>query len=247
MRSLRLLLLILVTVVFAMCGRNRGTQNMQAGAVENKFDVIEVLQTNQYTYLQVLEGMDIKWVAVPKQEVAKGATYFYDSALEMHNFHSKELDRTFELIYFVNSISNSSLTHVHPPVGNAAHSGKAGAEVHSDIHLEKSADELTIAKIFENPGDYAGKEVEIRGVVVKINEGIMGTNWIHIQDGTVGNGKFDLTITCDDVPQLNQEASFRGIVTLNKDFGSGYFYEVIMENAFHVDKWKTGDPAVSVH
>jgi hypothetical protein len=247
MRSLRLLVLVLASVVFTMCGSNRGNQNIQAGTADNKFDVIEVLQTNQYTYLQVLEGVDIKWVAVPKQEISKGATYYYDSALEMQQFHSKELDRTFEVIYFVNNISNSSLTHAHPPVGSAAHSGKTGAEIHSDIHVEKSADELTIARIFENPADFSGKEVEIRGVVVKINEGIMGTNWIHIQDGTVGNGKFDLTITCDDLPQLNQEASFRGIIAVNKDFGAGYFYDVIMENAFHIDKWRGENPAAAVH
>lgn len=243
MRYLKLLALIFTAVVFAMCGGNKGGQAVQSDLSANKFEVIEVVQTNQYTYLQVLEGSEIRWVAVTRQDIAKGETFYYDSALPMNNFHSKELDRTFDVIFFVNSISKSAPGGAIMPGSISGHSGNTGAEIHTDIHIEKKEGELTIARIFENPEEYSGKEIEIRGVVVKINEGIMGTNWIHIQDGTTGNGKFDLTITCDDIPQLNKEATFKGIITLNKDFGSGYFYDVIMEHAFHVDKWNSGPAA----
>lgn len=243
MRYLKLLTLIIAAVIFTMCGGNRGGQAVQSDDSAKKFDVIEVVQTNQYTYLQVLEANEIRWVAVTRQEIGKGETYYYDSALPMSNFHSKELDRTFEVIYFVNNISKTATQGTLMPGSASGHSGKTGSEIHSDIHVEKKEGELTIAQIFENPEEYSGKEIEIKGVVVKINEGIMGTNWIHIQDGTTGNGKFDLTITSDDIPQLNREASFKGIITLNKDFGSGYFYDVIMEHAFHVDKWNSGPAA----
>jgi len=73
--------------------------------------------------------------------------------------------------------------------------------------------------------------VEIRGIVVKVNEQVMGKNWIHIQDGTSDNGNFDLTITSADLPKLNDEITVKGKIILNKDFGYGYTYEVIMEDA----------------
>jgi hypothetical protein len=243
MKYLKLFGLFFSALLFTMCGSNKGNQVAQDDSSSNKFDVIEVVQANQYTYIQVLEGSEIKWMAVTRQEISKGETYFYDSALPMNNFHSKELDRTFEVIYFVNTISKTAASQGVVPGGGAMHSGKAGAEMHTEIQITKAEGEITIAQIFENPEAFSGKEIEIRGVVVKINEGIMGTNWIHLQDGTTGNGKFDLTITCDDLPQLNQEAGFKGIITLNKDFGAGYVYDVIMEHALHTDKWNSGPAA----
>lgn len=59
----------------------------------------------------------------------------------------------------------------------------------------------------------------------------MGKNWIHIQDGTKHNTSFDLTITTQNLPALNDEVTFKGTIMVNKDFGAGYFYDVIMENA----------------
>ncbi len=230
MHLMRLLVIVMMAFVFSMCGGNKSNQVGQNTSA-NKFDVIEVLQTSQYTYLQVLENLDVRWVAIPKQEVKVGDSYYYDSALEMNSFTSKELDRTFEVIYFVNNISKTPLDATHMGGVSPAHSGKVKTEEKSNIILSKADNEVTVAQIFENSEAFSGKETQIRGIVVKINEGVMGTNWIHIQDGTSGNGNFDLTITSQDLPRLNEEATFKGSITLKKDFGAGYFYEVIMENA----------------
>lgn len=116
------------------------------------------------------------------------------------------------------------------------HSGKVESGQQSNIQLEKADGEITIAEVFANREEYSGKEIEIRGVVVKVNKQIMGKNWIHIQDGTNSNGKFDLTITSQDLAEVNDEVTFKGKITLEKDFGSGYFYEVIMEDATLVNK-----------
>lgn len=176
-------------------------------------------------------SLEVRWVAIPQQEVKIGDSFFYDSALEMKNFQSKELDRAFEVIYFVNRVSNSPLDAAHQADGMQAHSGRVPEASVSSVVLQKADNEISVAQIFENRNEFSGKEVELRGIVVKINEGIMGTNWIHLQDGTSHNGSFDLTITSDDLPSLNSEATFRGTITLNKDFGSGYFYDIIMESA----------------
>lgn len=230
MYLMRLLAIVMTAFVFSMCGGNKSSQVVQETSA-NRFDVIEVLQTSQYTYLQVLDKLDVKWVAIPKQDINVGDSYYYDNALEMNSFTSKELDRTFDVIYFVNQISKTPLDATHLGGVSPAHSGKVKTQEMSNINLPKTDNEVTVAQIFENSEAFSGKVTEIRGVVVKINEGVMGTNWIHIQDGTSGNGNFDLTITSQDLPVLNEEATFKGSITLKKDFGSGYFYEVIMENA----------------
>jgi poly(3-hydroxyalkanoate) synthetase len=59
----------------------------------------------------------------------------------------------------------------------------------------------------------------------------MGTNWIHIQDGTSSQGNYDLLITSDTEAQLGQVIAAEGKVVTNKDFGSGYAYKVLIENA----------------
>jgi hypothetical protein len=93
-----------------------------------------------------------------------------------------------------------------------------------------------VAQIFANRNDYSGKEVEIRGVVVKVNKEVMDKNWIHIQDGTNDNGNFDLTVTSTGLAEVNDEITVKGKITLNKDFGYGYSYDVIMEEATIVNK-----------
>ena len=181
-------------------------------------------------------------MAVNRQDISAGDVFYYDESLQMTNFHSKELDRNFEEIYFVNQISKTPVFN-HPAAGmpgmghrnENAHSGRSSSGKADDIRMNKSPGETTIANIFDNRNEFSGKEVEIRGVVVKINKEIMGRNWIHIQDGTETNGHFDLTITTTNLAEVNDEVSFKGKITLNKDFGAGYFYELIMEDALLVN------------
>lgn len=245
---MRVLGLMMMIVVFASCVRNKSGQVTQSTTTGNEkiFEVAEVIQANSYTYLKVKDNAGEKWMAVAKQDIDAGDVFYYDEALQMTNFHSKDLDRTFDVIYFVNQISKNPIS------GNSMgamqgmggmggttenpHSGKVEPGQKSNIQLEKADNEVTIAEIFGNRADFSGKEVEIRGVVVKVNKQIMGKNWVHIQDGTNSNGKFDLTITTQDLAEVNDEVTFKGKITLEKDFGSGYFYDVIMEEAVLVNK-----------
>jgi len=229
---MRIFVMLILVMVFSSCVRNKNGQmnQSQLSADGKAFEVVEVIQGSSYTYIKAKENMGEKWMAITKQEVQTGTVYYYDEALPMNNFHSKEIDRTFEEIYFVNSIST---TPIGQPKINALqnHSGKVETQQNSAIKLEKQTGEITIAQIFANRNDYSGKEVEIRGIVVKVNEQVMGKNWIHIQDGTNDKGNFDLTITSTELPALNDEVTVKGNIILNEDFGYGYSYEVIMEDA----------------
>ncbi|SHF66545.1 hypothetical protein SAMN05444274_107107 [Mariniphaga anaerophila] len=245
MDKMRFFLALGMIVIFASCVRNKSGQTTQTATVGSQkvFEVSEVIQANSYTYLKVKENQGERWVAVTKQDINPGDVFYYDEALQMNNFHSKDLDRTFDVVYFVNQISKDPISNqsmgVMPGMGGmmgSSHSGKVEPGKKGSIHLEKADSELTIAEVFGNRKEYAGKEIEIRGVVVKVNRQIMGKNWIHIQDGTNSDGKFDLTITSQDIAEVNDEVTFKGKITLEKDFGSGYYYDVIMEDAALVNK-----------
>ncbi len=242
---MRVFVILILVVVFSSCVRNRNGQAIQnavpVGA--KSFEVVEVIQSNSYTYLKVKENFGERWVAVSKQEINPGDVYYYNDALQMTNFRSKDLDRTFDVIYFVSQISKTPFSEINkmPMAGNKMggmpqHSGKVPTKQKSSISLEKTANELTLATVFGNPEKYAAEEFEIRGVVVKVNREVMGRNWIHIQDGTSYNGTYDLTVTTQELAEVNDVVTFKGKLTLKKDFGAGYYYELIMENAALTNK-----------
>jgi hypothetical protein len=100
-----------------------------------------------------------------------------------------------------------------------------------DVKVTPAAGGITIADLFSKKDKYSGKTVKIKGQVVKFNPEIMGKNWIHIQDGTESNGDFDLTVTSSSVVKVGDMITVEGKVSLDKDFGAGYFYKVIVEDA----------------
>jgi hypothetical protein len=87
----------------------------------------------------------------------------------------------------------------------------------------------TISDLFANKKSYTGKSIKITGKVTKYNPSIMGKNWIHIQDGSEYKGDFDLTITTDQQVSVGDIITYQGTIVLDKDFGYGYFYSVLME------------------
>ena len=241
---MRVFVMLILVVVFSSCVRNKNGVGVQNTLPANSkiFEVTEVIQATNYTYLKVNENMAERWVAVTKQEINVGDVFYYDGALQMNNSKSKDLDRTFDEIYFVTQISKTPIVQEKMGSGMPAHSGKIVTQKLSSITLEKSANKITLANIFEKSDEFAAKEFEIRGIVVKVNKQVMGKNWIHIQDGTDFNGAFDLTITTQDLAEMGDEVTFKGKISVNKDFGSGYSYKVIMEDAVLINKKPTSKP-----
>lgn len=89
---------------------------------------------------------------------------------------------------------------------------------------------IKISDLLSGKKNYAGKVVKVTGKVTKYNAGIMGKNWVHIQDGSEFEGGFDLTVTTDIQTSVGETVTFEGKIVLDKDFGYGYFYAVLMEN-----------------
>jgi hypothetical protein len=223
------ILMASIILLSASCKlKNKANENLAPNV--HKVTALEVIQSSNYTYIRVTEEGKETWIAIAKQEVEQGKSYYYQPSIEMANFESKELKRTFSTILFVDKFSEMPIlpaekfTIADPPKGVQPAVAKEG------IKVEKVKGGITIAELYANKDSYTGKTVKIKGEVVKYNAEIMGRNWIHIQDGTNNNGAFDLTITTGDATKVGDVVTFQGTVALKKDFGAGYFYEVIVEN-----------------
>lgn len=95
---------------------------------------------------------------------------------------------------------------------------------------EPSEATLSIARLYSEREKYNGRVITVKGKVVKVNPAIMGLNWVHIQDGTGDEGSNDLTVTSTQEFKVGTDVTVKGRIVLDKDFGYGYFYEVLMEN-----------------
>jgi len=206
------------------------TEQSNKNTSSRHFEVKEILQTSGYTYLFVEEKSQEYWMAVSRMDVKVGDDFYYESGLEMLDFNSKELDRTFDRILFVDKISTVPILPQKKKSSGMTVIEKEdkGAK---NVSVEPAEGGITIAELYKNRTQYNGKRVLIKGQVVKVNSKIMGKNWVHLQDGTKDGDNFDLTLTTQEEVQLDQVVTFEGTVTLNKDFGSGYSYELIVEEA----------------
>lgn len=195
----------------------------------HKIITAEAIQSSNYTYLRVTEDGKEGWIAIAKQDVEIGKTYYYESSVEMANFTSKELNRTFPAITFASKFGQEPIGEAVKSISSAPANGKKASVAKEGIKIEKAKDGITIAELFAAKDSYSGKTVRLKGEVVKFNAQIMGKNWIHIQDGTNSNGAFDLTITSAEEVKVGDILTFEGVIALKKDFGAGYAYDVILE------------------
>jgi hypothetical protein len=122
--------------------------------------------------------------------------------------------------------------------GNAASGGSEGAKAPATvgpIKVEKApgADAYTVSETYEKAGKLDKKTVVIRGKVVKVSKAIMGKNWVHLQDGSgdAGKGTNNLVATTQDDPKVGDVVTAKGTLYKDKDFGAGYLYKVIVEEA----------------
>lgn len=192
-----------------------------------------------YTYVQVDDGQQKIWAAAPEFSVAVGDSVIVPDGMPMNNYHSKSLDRDFEVVYFVDSILNpnapgASATDAAMPDGHPNTQVAAAAPADVDLSgISKATAGKTVAEINTGKADLSGKDVALRGKVVKYNAQIMGKNWLHIQDGSgdAADGSNDILVTTAAEAKVGDTVLLSGKVSLDKDFGYGYKYAVIIEDA----------------
>jgi len=187
---------------------------------EHRGKVLEALNQGSYTYVNVEENKDNFWLAVPVSPVEKGDTISFKEQMWQYNFTSKSLKRTFDKILFVGSIK----IETYAPDVKIKTDEIAGPAEYAGI--------FTVAQLFDKKKELAGKSVTVKGKAVKVSEGIMKRNWIHIQDGTGKKGSNDIIFTSPDQSvKKGEKVTATGVVVLDKDFGSGYFYTIIIEKS----------------
>jgi hypothetical protein len=200
-------------------------------AKDHKVVVEEVLQTTSYTYLHVKENDTLKWLAMPTINAKPGETYYYVGAMPMKDFESKELHRKFDEVLFLGGVTTEPISANGGKKPGEAYTRKANPEIKQAIKIEKPADCISIGTLLSQKETLAGKTVKIKAQVTKYSPAIMDKNWIHIQDGTENNGKFDFVVTSTGTAKVGDVVVLEGKITLNKDFGYGYKFEVMMEEA----------------
>lgn len=199
-------------------------QPMARELTEHQVKAIEVLQTERYTYMLVEEaGQENYWIAVAKIEAEAGAEFVYRGGLLKRNFFSTEYNRTFESIYLVSQILPLNAVNAAAPAASSS------PDLAPPTEVTPVAGAIKLQELITNAAQYAGQSVRITGKVVKINPMIMGKNWVHLQDES--GASYDLTVTTTERYALGQMVSLEGVVAVNKDFGAGYYYEVIVEDA----------------
>ena len=222
-----------VLLLTILCFYQIKAQHNKPNAQQNHAVVIDsILQTTNYTYLLGRENNVTTWLAVPLLDAEVGKMYYYVGGMDMNNFASKELKRTFEVVKFLGGVSDM-------PLDGSGVSKKdekpyqrvVPKENKIEINIATTDDCISIKELFSNKDKYAGKKVKIKAKVTKYNEAIMDKNWAHIQDGTEFEGKFDLVVTSASVVKVGDVVLFEGTVVLNKDFGYGYKFDLMLENA----------------
>jgi len=219
--------------------------------------VVEKQDVSPYTYVRLEDGTGNQiWAALPQAQLEIGEEIALKDGSVMTNFNSKTLNRTFESIVFASSfVRGSENKNAQAPGGdNGGSSGAVQSEIaphgmasqssggstraivsFSGVKVDKSTAQngYTVGELFDKAVDLNGQKVTVRGQVVKISPNIMGKNWLHIQDGTGDptSNTHDLVVTSSAIVEKGTTISLEGVLAADKDFGFGYKYDVLIEDA----------------
>ncbi len=216
--------------------------------------VLETMDAADYTYMRLKTASGETWAATNKTKIAKGDAVTVTNAMVMDGFQSKSLNRTFDKILFgvlaapgaAAAASAPPMVADHKPADTsapvsqgqmAAQHGEAvgGPADAPDVKVEKAAgaSAKTVAELWAQRTALKGKEVVVKAKVVKVTNSVMGKNWLHLRDGSGSKAAKDndLSVTTDAVVKMGDVVTVTGLVSIDKDFGAGYAYPVILENA----------------
>jgi hypothetical protein len=216
------------------------------GAADAKFftgKVVETMNAGGYTYVQVDNGTEKIWAAAPQFEVKAGEQVSVPEGMPMKDYESKTLNRKFDTVFFVGAIGKGGQPPAAGgPVAAMTEQGQMPEGAHPKLDPAQAAKDAgvtfagikkadkTVGDIYAGQSGLGGKEVTVRGKVVKFSAQIMGKNWVHVQDGTGQAPANDLTVTTADNAKVGDTVLVTGKITLKKDFGMGYKYDLIIED-----------------
>jgi len=217
----------LLAFLVAGCARHKG-----AGTTNVK--VKEVIQVQAYTYLLVKKRSSEYWIATSSMEAIPGETFHYREGMLMKDFYSKELDRTFESVVFVDELTRGKPGEMHGTREHPEKQQQTGSSVpaeRAEVTVQPAEGSVIIRDLYTDPAAFEGRVIRVTGEVTKFNPAIMERNWVHLQDGTEFEGRFDLVATSLEHFEVGEVVTIEGVVAVDLDFGYGYTYEILLEEA----------------
>lgn len=233
--------------LYGVTSSGSNAQNMPAKAQHTAI-VLESMDAAGYTYAKVDENGQVYWVAGPVSVIAKGDKISFIEQMTMENFTSKALNKTFDQLVFASTLVSVDAAHEAVASNQGSDEKSKTVEVestpHGSAHAANNTPELkkvdvakasggyTVEELYTKKDTLATKEIKVNAQIVKVSKNIMQRDWIHIQDGSGTTGTNDMVVTA-----LNSNVKVGDIVTVlgtlntNVDFGYGYNYAVIVENA----------------
>lgn len=196
--------------------------------------VEENVPAGSYTYTRVKPANgEAVWVAHTGGPPEVGSTVVVPANMPMRDFHSDTLKRDFPLVYFAESLNGGAASAPAAATAlPAGHPSTSAAPAPAAVPiLGPPAGKRTVEQLWSERASLNGREVTVSGKVVKITEGVLGRNWVHLRDGSGAEGTNDLTVTTSGSATVGQEVIAKGIVAIDQDFGAGYVYPVILSGA----------------
>ena len=220
----RLLVLFLLSLFFVVGQAGAyGTSTETPKEASQNGTILETMEGGGYTYMKLDQGGKTVWIAARRADVAVGDAVEYVEQMRMPNFTSKTLNRTFDEIVFARLRGGQAAIAPLRPIAEVAV---------GDEPIEKAEGGYTVAEVFANRAALKGKLIKVRGRVVKVSQAIMYRNWVHLKDGTGGNGSDKIVFRSEDqMAQVGSIVTAEGRLETDRDFGYGYRYEVLVEDA----------------
>lgn len=187
-----------------------------------------------YTYIKIGEAGKEQWLAALPMEVLVGDKIEYAGGDVMKDFKSKAMNQTFPAIRFVSRIhvvrKDMPKDDVHKRV-NVATANVAATTAPKPGEIAVAQGGKTVAELFNERAQLAGKKVMLRAKVMKISRNILGKNWITLSDGT-GKAPTDAIVAVSkESPAVGEIVACSGNLKVDVNLGAGYQYKALIEEA----------------
>ena len=228
----KLWILIMISSIFLSGGDANQTVSIHYGKVLSMHDA------GGYRYLEVDENGTTQWVAITQAPVKVGDRIGFDTRTVMHDFYSKALKKTFKRIVFAQELYLPQQPKTMPGSLKAAVMEQPAHPPHDDNATDDSdfveKPMYTVEEVHRWRNRLNGRRIKVKGKVYKVARGIMKRDWVHIGDGTGNEQKLtdDLVFTTQKTDLKSGDGVIaEGNVTVERNFGFGYFYDVLIEGA----------------
>lgn len=214
-------------------GASAADEPVRETAISVSGTVLEVTDVENYTYLLIRTADGDVWAAIPKTPVVAGTEVSVVDAVEMGGFESPTLQRRFDRIVF-GRLGDSAKHGGHEDIA-AMHAALGGSPDVAKVSVARASgpDARTVAEVVTDRAALRDKAVKVRGQVVKFTPAVLGRNWVHLRDGSgsASDGSNDILVTTADEATIGDVVMVTGVVRTDRDLGSGYSYQVLIEDA----------------